>query len=401
VPLTLSARTPDGRTHSGHFEFQHSERPILAWASTAGGDQPDADVHLLAVSAADLPHLAQGYGSIAGIAIDDLTLKALDDAQALALLQHVRSCGFTVLLGVSEDAAAALRDAAGCGGRQLISAAASATATDALRFFTEREQSAPLSSAAVGALAPDDQRLGALQAALLSYAVLACAALLLLRRTAALWAVPPLATAALALTFHLTPPRQQAIVWAEARSGDAQASFTGRLRLRGMAPVRADVQMPALIEAAQSCDASAATVTHWDAQQQRALGTSLPLRMLATDDFCFAGNFPLSYRAQARLIDPGTLQLANNGAAAWDDARLLWQGKVYRSGSMPAAASRQITPSNGAMAATAAERVGLARLTWNQAGLLLPLQLSSLAGEARSAAGWLFLRIPVEAQAGP
>lgn len=401
MPISVTASTADGAVHTGRFEFQHSEHPILAWVSASTVDRADADVHLLAVAAVDLPHLAYGYDNIAGVAIDDASLKALDDAQALALLQHVRDCGFTMLLGVAADAAGALGQAAGCGGRQLIVATAAATPAEALALFKTRELTPALSDTAYRALAPDNARLAVLQAALLAYTVAASAALLLLRRTGLLWAVPALATLLLGIALWLTPVREQALVWAEAHSGDAQARFDGRLRLRALAPLRAELLLPKAIERARSCDANAPTATRWDAQQQRSLRTTLPLRLLATDDFCFAGNFPVSYQARTQWLDDGTLLLANSGAAAWDDAQLLWRGKVYHSGNMAAAATRRIREADGVAATTAAERVGLQRLAWNEAGLLLPLQLRSLAGAARDASGWLFLRMPLDARVTP
>ena len=399
APLRLAARNPDGVAHLGQFEFQQSERPIVIWANGlvwAGGavEQAAADVNLLAMGAADLPRLPQSYSSISGIVIDDTMLKALDDLQMSALLQHIRACGFTIALNLNA-AAAALQRSAGCGGRQLIILDGAVAPAEAVRLFMNRDSAAGPSANALGALAPADPRLNWLLVALLAYGVCAAATLLLLGRSRWLLALPPLATGALALALYLREPQQTIVVWAEGRSGDRQAQFTGRLRLQGTTPARAAIALPALIEHAEPCEAVASTRAHWDAVGQHTTHTDVDLRLLSTRNFCFAGSFPVSYAARAQQQDANTLQFSNSGAAGWVDARLLWQGRTYRAAALAPQGVLRIDLREGMSAETAAERLAAARLRWGQAGLLVPLQLTLLAANARQALGWLFVSIPV------
>ena len=401
APVALTARNPDGRTVRGQFSFQRSDRPILVWAGNTAVEAANADVHLLAVSAADMPRLASSYTSVAGIVIDDATLRLLDDSQAAALLQYVRHCGFTMAVGFSAEADTALLRAAGCDGRQLRAGLAGLTPTAAIGQFLDRTAAAPIGSTTLSSLANVDRRAIWLTGALLLYVLLAVALLLLWPRPAMLLGLAPLATVAMALMFYLAPVQQQLIVWAEARSGDRSAQFSGELQLRPTAPGRLSVVVPAQIDHADACDASTQSTAHWDAAQQRIVSAELRLQLLLQPQLCFSGSFPLNYRAQAQRIDAATLQVTNNGAAAWHAARLLWQGRVYRDLELSASDVQRIRATSGSATATPAERLASERLPWGEAAVLLPLPLAALNLPSRSASGWLAIAMPVTARQPP
>lgn len=401
APVALTARNPDGRTVRCEFSFQRSARPILVWARNTVAEAANADVHLLAVSAADMPRLAGSYAAVAGIVIDDATLRALDDSQAAALLQYVRHCGFTIAVGFSAEADTALLHAAGCDGRQLRAGVADLTPTAAIGQFLDRNATAAINTTALSALADVDRRAIWLAGALLLYGLLAVALLLLWPRPAMLLGLAPLATVAMALALYLAPVQQQLVVWAEARSGDRSAQFSGELQLRPTAPGRLSVAVPAQIDQADACDVATQSTAYWDAAHQRIVSAELRLQLLAQPQLCFSGSFPLNYRAQAQRLDAATLQITNNGAAGWHAARLLWQGRVYRDLELGASDIQRIHTASGSAAATPAERLASERLRWGEAAVLLPLPLAALNLPSRSASGWLAITTPVTARPPP
>jgi hypothetical protein len=311
------------------------------------------------------------------------------------LLAHLRSCGFTVLSAVSAEVSSAFRQAAGCGGRQLVVSAEAVPPATALQLFKNRDGWTPLRGAALASLAPADGRLAWLIVALVAYLAMAVATLALTSRPLWLFGVPVAATALIGTTLALLPPRQQIVIWAEAHGGDSQARYSGRLRLLGSARRSHSATIPPLIDHADRCDASAPSQTRWDAQRQRAVSNEVALRLLSTPELCFSGSFPLSYQARATQNAAGELLLTNAGGGTWPDASLVWEGRIYRASGLAAQQALRAAPHGGNAPGTAAQRIAVERLGWGQAGLLLPLQLTALGAAASAARGWVFVSLPV------
>ena len=75
-----------------------------------------------AVNGADLPRTASTYSHITAIGIDRNALARLEETQLRALLEYAGVCGRILLVDPSSQVAALMRQRAGCGGRNFITA---------------------------------------------------------------------------------------------------------------------------------------------------------------------------------------------------------------------------------------------------------------------------------------
>jgi hypothetical protein len=144
----LSIELPQGEVTETRLPFGigSSKQPPLLHASLDDGDPLSVPVTLIrhtepvaalvgvtasqllfqirgtkAVSETSLPHLASAYGQVSALAIDGRSLAALEDAQLVALLEFVGTCGRLMLIDVSAAIERAFVNRASCEGRFLTS----------------------------------------------------------------------------------------------------------------------------------------------------------------------------------------------------------------------------------------------------------------------------------------
>lgn len=396
--LKLRAALPDGRRSAGSVGFRLAERPLLAWAVEEAlperNDRQDA-AHLLAVSGADLPHLSSSYASVGGIAIDSKALGALQPAQLAALLGHVGACGFTILVGVTDQVRAILERAAGCAGRALHHTPLPLTPETALAAFAAR-QLPPAPSAAQLALAETGQQPRWLTAALLGYLALATVGLFSARAPALALALPAIATGAIGAALWLHAPRESLAIWAEAGAGDGVARYAAILQVEAAVPGSHAVELPRLLGRPSICGLESPARFVWNDAQARISQAVVPTRLLSRESLCFEGSFPVAAPYGIAAASASVLELRAT-AAAWDrPGWILWDGRVHAFAREHGVAAVRVRRDHGTWPATPVQRLAAERLAWNEAGVLVPLEAPSELGMPRTA--WLLVRLPLPEQ---
>lgn len=395
--LTLNAAAPDGSTRSGRFTFRLAERPLLAWAVAAALPEDRARetaTHLLAVSGADLPHVAASYSAIGGIAIDAATLGSLEPTQLAALLEHVSGCGFTILVGVEEDVRSVFEHAAGCGGKSLLLAAAPLEPHVALDDFAGRQAAEALEPAGLALAGAEDGQPRWLAVALLAYLALAAIVIIAGRRPSLAIVLPAVATGVIGLALWIRAPRESLAIWAEASEGDAVARYAAWLRVQGTAPGRHRVELPPLLSQATGCEPESSTQFVWDEARARIGQAVVATRLLSSERLCFAGSFPIAASYHVALAAPSILELRADGAARPRPAWLLWEGRAHELVLGGGTRAVRIHRERGSAPATPAQQLAAGRLAWNEAGLLLPLEVPLETPTPPTA--WLLVRLPLE-----
>lgn len=391
--LQLRAATPGGGTRAGSVSFRLAEQPLLAWAVAdalrergAGADP----VHLLAVSGADLPRVSSSYSAVGGIAIDAGTLASLEPAQLSALLEHVGACGFALLVGVTEQVRSIVERAAGCGGRSLRYATPPLSPEAALGAFAERQIPSAPGPASLELTGTESQPRW-LAAALLAYLALAGVVLLSTRTQALALALPVAATCIIGAALWLRAPRESLAIWAEAGAGEGVARYAAILRVEAARPGSHAVELPRLLGRPSLCGPASRVQFVWDDAQSRVSRVILPTRLLARQSLCFEGSFPITAPYGVASASPSVLELRGESAAFDRPGWILWDGRVHALVRRPGAAAVRIQRDRGASPATAVERLAAERLAWDEAGVLLPLDLPPALGVSRTA--WLLVRL--------
>lgn len=405
--LTVQLVVADGRATSASQPMHVAERPLVAHVSgppRAGAAAerdpapPDDDLPLSLVDLPPtaLPRLAGAYSNVAGLAIDASALPLLDADQTAALLEHLRACGFTFLSGASSAVLAALRQSAGCGGRDVV-AGGEWFDPEALRAaFVARAVMQPLDAAGVGQLAGADRRLSGSMVALAAYLILVAAALVFPARRR--WWLGSLLAGSIAVALVLAgaSQRRALIVWSEAMSGDRTASYLARLRAAPLLRGSVTMALPSLLGDPARCDPRDTLVLVWSAPQRQFTSVAVGGRLFADPEVCFHGSFPIAQAARLEPLGNGQSSLKNLGPGAWQSAALIWHGSVYELAPLAAGGTCTIGPSAGRAPRTAGERMAINRTPWSDPALLLPLGLDAMAGAAGATAGWLLLAVPAD-----
>lgn len=396
--LDIEAITAAGQSLRARQDFKSAERPVLAWVESglraSAAPPAPAGLRVEALQPADLPRIAASYSSIAGLVITGGALAELDDAQLLALVEQVRRCGFVVLASEASQAQAVLQRAAGCGGRNLVLAATLPDAGQLTQAFAAQWLPPALADNRIRSLATGDRRVALLAAALLAYAIVA---LLLLTSTARLrWLVglPLLAAGAIHLALVAMPVEASVIAWAEAGGHDANAHYTALLQVHGAAPGRRSVKLPTVLANAEFGPPGAGNALRWDPVAARMMGVEVRTRMLAESSLQFSGSFPI---AGTTTITAGTgnrLIVHNARTAPLSNAWLLYRGRQYAIGDVAPLGEVTIDLGAGQQPGDRAQRLAADRLEYDEAGILLALDLSSMQGRdaPRIESGWLLIR---------
>jgi hypothetical protein len=346
----------------------------------------------VALLAGDLPVHAAAYDSIDALLIDAASLAALDAGQWTALLGYVGSCGRTVMLGATGEAAQLYAAAAGCGGGALAVAATAAEAQDALAELLRRAVTAPPAATGLAALAADG--LGqwyAVVGALLAAAALLLLGAVFLPSLVAQGAIAAAAAIGGAWFVQSRPVESQLIVWAEAGPGDRLAQY--RALFRSTLARRGDTELPIPAELADPrlCRELRGATWAWSADDRRYDALAVQGRLFERTSVCFGGSFPVARAAQWRSTGDGRIAVRNDGASSWPAGTLSWRGMQAP---LPAVAPGEeflAAPAVASDPSSAAGRQALARTPPDAVTILWPLDLGPVQQATGRSQGWLLL----------
>ena len=396
--LEVRASTASGLTLQAHQDFKSAERPVLAWVGSGLAATSAAPMHaslrIEALQPGDLPRIAASYSSIAGLVIDGDALSALDDTQLLALLEHVRRCGFVYLVRATPEARAVFTRAAGCGGRNLLLAADMPDAPRLANAFADSRIPSSPDSSRLASLASDNSRVAMLAAALLGYAILAILWLTYPVRSRWLLAAPLLAAGCVLVILLAIPGVESLVVWAEAGAPDTNARYSALLRVHGAVPGRQEVRLPPVLGNAGFSGAGPGSTLQWDADNARLVGARLRTVLLTEARLQFQGSFPLAATASVSMTGANRLTVHNERSAALDKGWLLYRGRQYAVAHVPPHGQVTVEIANGIEPTESAQRLAAERLAFDEAGVLLALDLAGMRDKnsPRSADGWLLIR---------
>jgi hypothetical protein len=391
--VTVSAAVDAGPPEAVTVALSLSESPLLAWVASREEPPPSvAGFRTLPLAPAALPGNAPAYASIDALVISAGTLSALDEEQMVAMLGHVATCGRTVLVGADPDTAALFAAGAGCGGRALGVVPDTTGASAALAGLLQRSPREPPRAGSLATLSGAD--LASWRVVLATLA--GCAALLLLGAvfTSSLPLLVILAgTLALAAAWFVQsrPAAAQLAVWAEAGPSERLAWYgalqRSTVQRRGAAVVDLHAELAAPIACRERRDAT----WHWDAAQRRFTRITVPGRLFDSVSVCYSGSFPVARSAAWRVTDDGRSVLRNTGPSEWPAGRLLWRGTVRALSGVAPGADVVLVTGAADGATNAVERLALSRTSPDDAALLWPLDLGTVAGAPALSQAWLLV----------
>lgn len=399
VPVTaaptvnVSAAVDHGTPVTVTTALSLSESPLLAWVASRDEAPPAvAGFRTLSLTPMALPGNVAAYASVDALVISAGTLSALDEEQMIALLGHVATCGRTVLVGADPDTAALFAAGAGCGGRAL---GVVSDTSDAGAVLAGMLQQSPRELPRAGSLA-------ALSGADLTswhvvVATLAgCAALLLLGAvfTSSLPLLVILAgTLALAAAWFVQsrPTAARLAVWAEAGPGDRLARYGAVQRASVQRRGAAVVDLHAELAAPTLCRERHDATWHWDAAQRRFARITVPGRLFDSVSLCYSGSFPVARSAAWRVGSDGRAVLRNTGPSEWPPGQLLWRGTVRALPGVAPGADVELVSDVADGATNAVERLALSRTSPDDAALLWPLDLGTVAAAPAQSQAWLLV----------
>lgn len=370
-------------------QLRLAERPLLALVS-AQGEEASTSLQTVRLEPVDLPHQAAGYEALDALAVDAGLIARLEPAQLAALRLHAAACGRLALLGADRLVAGI---EPGCGGRALVLAA---TLAEALAQWQQRSAADALPAPAVGA-----PSMRAWSSTALLLAVFALAWLLTLVLAPARWRLPGLAGVALlgsAAAFALPrwlPQPAQLQVWSEAESGDRWARYEARWRWSGLGGGARQVALPtALAGGWRACQPQQALQLEWDGVAAQPRSARLDDPLLAAQQICFRGVFPVQRQPQAaRDPEDRLLGLRNGGTGGWPVGWWLDEAGTRRLPALPGAGA-SVLPGPAAELPPALHALARSRLAFDGGAALWPLELGAVADRPADAQAWLLVRVP-------
>ena len=390
--VAVSAATPAGGTVRVSVPLALAESPLLAVVTATADVAAPPGFQRVAVPAGELPVNAAAYGSIDALLIDAASLAALDAGQWTALLGYVGSCGRTVMLGATDEAARLYATAAGCGGGAFALAATAVEAQDALAELLHRAVAAPPAATGLASIAADD--LGQWHAVVLALAVAAALLLLgtvFLPSLAAQVAIAAVAAIGGAWFVQSRPVESQLLVWAEAGPGDRLAQYRALLRSTLARHGGTDLSMPAELADPRPCRELQGATWAWSADDRRYEAIAVQGHLFERVSLCFGGNFPIARAAQWRDAGDGRIAVRIQGASNWPAGTLSWQGTLVPMPSVTPGAEFIAAPEAASGPASAAARQALARTLPGAVAILWPLDLGPVQQAASRSQGWLLL----------
>jgi hypothetical protein len=391
--VTVSAVVDDEAPVAATVALSLSESPLLAWVASREESPPSVTgFRTLSLAPVALPGNTAAYASIDALVISAGTLSALDEEQMVALLGHVATCGRTVLVGADPETAALLAAGAGCGGRALGAASDTSGAGAALAGLLQQSPIEPPRASSLAALSGADLTSWRLVLATLA----GCAALLLLCAVFTP-SLPLLVILAGALTLAAAwfvqsrPAAAQLAVWAEAGPGERLARYGALQRSTVQRRGAAAVELHAELAAPAACRERRDATWHWDATPRRFTHITVPGRLFDSVSLCYSGSFPVARSAAWRVGDDGRAVLRNTGPSEWPAGQLLWRGTVRALPGVTPGANVVLATDVADGATNAVERLALSRTPPNDAALLWPLDLSTVAGAPAQSQAWLLV----------
>jgi hypothetical protein len=297
-----------------------------------------------------------------------------------------------VLVGADPDTAALFAAGAGCGGRALGAAPDTSGAGAVLAGLLQQSPREPPRASSLAALSGAD-----LTAWRLVLAILAgCAALLLLGGvfTSSLPLLVIFAgTLSLAAAWFVQsrPTAAQLAVWAEAGPGERLARYGALQRSTVQRRGSAVVELHAELAAPTACRERRDATWHWDAAQGRFARITFPGRLFDSVSLCYSGSFPVARSAAWRVADDGRAVLRNTGPSEWPPSQLLWRGTVQALPGVAPGTEVELASDAAAGATNAVQRLALSRTSPNDAALLWPLDLGTVAGAPAQSQAWLLV----------
>ena len=391
--VTVSAVVDDGPPVAVTAALSLSESPLLAWVASREEPPPSvAGFRTLSLTPAALPGNAAAYASIDALVISAGTLSALDEEQMVALLGHVATCGNTVLVGADPDTATLFAAGAGCGGRALGVVPDTVGAGMAVARLLQQSPREPPRASSLAALSGADFTSWRVVLATLA----GCAALLLLGVvfTSSLPLLAILAgTLALAAAWFVQsrPTAARLAVWAEAGTGERLARYGALQRATVQQRGTAVVDVHAELAAPTTCRERRDATWHWDAAQRRFARITVPGRLFDSVSLCYSGSFPVARSAAWRMADDGRAVLRNTGPSEWPAGQLLWRGTVRALPGVAPGADVMLATDAADGATNAVQRLALSRTSPNDAALLWPLDLGTVADAPAHSQAWLLV----------
>ena len=393
--LTVEARLDFREPVEHSLQLLPLDRPLVPVVADGRDDlaawlAPGARYAPQPVAAKSLPRTAAGYGPAAAVVLAGDTLDRLDAEQREALRAHVASCGRVLVPAQAERAAAELAVLSACGDRFVSRAESPAALAAALGVrpttLPSYEQILPL-----GAEPP--RLFGLVVWFFLGYVVLlaACALPRLTgaRATAALLALPVLASALMLAAWSENAPERRVLLWAELESGRATARYrllydvhsrgTGALALAAPAALGLPVT---LFEQRAEVGLSPDTTR-----------LSLTPRLLSRVSFGFGGTLAYTPSLTLERDAEGAL-VTNRGAGVSPAATLVHAGRYYAVPALAAGATWRRAPDAPALPRPELPPTFPPR---DADALLLSLPLASLLPDAPphdAAQAWLALHLP-------
>lgn len=373
-----------------------SEAPVLAWAAPVAPTRTVAGFHLVEFDAGALPHEAAAYSSIDALVIDHSVIGALAEDQLSALLSFMAGCGRTVVISDPNGETALLRGAVGCGGRNF---AVSATTEQAIENLGHILDSAPDElprAATLSMLGGHELDVWYLAVAVLAVCVAAMAlAGVFSASLAAAVLVPALASAGGLAIVQTRQVNTQLTVWAETRSNDRLARYSGLQRVTSSRRGIIEVPVMAMLAEPQACNVEDPSVWAWDAQAHRYTSARIAGRLFATASLCYSGTFPVTRAAVARATAPGLIGLRNAGPAAWPAGTFVWDRRLQPMPMLAAGGELLLRAEQSAPPATAPGRQAIARTPIDGMAILWPLDLQVVNPAPTAAEAWLLLQVGV------
>lgn len=393
--LTVQASLGYGEPVERSLQLVPLDRPLVpvvadgrddlaAWLAPAARYVPQP------VAAKSLPRTVEGYGPAAAIVLAGDTLERLDAEQRAALRAHVASCGRVLVPPGAWHVATELAAASACGERLVSRADGTAAIAAALG---ERAAALPGYEQILALGAEPPRLFGLVVGFFTGYFVLLAACALPrvtgARGTAALLALPVLASLLMAAAWSQNAPERRALLWAEQQSGTS----TARYRLlydvhsRGTAPLALEAP-PALGLPITLFEQRAEL--GMDAETTR---IEIEPRLLARVTFGFTGAFAHAATLELERAAEGLL-VANRGSAPSEPATLVEAGRYYAVPAIAAGASWQRAAGAPTLPRPQLPPTFPPRDT---DALLLSVPLASLIADAPphdSAQAWLALHLP-------
>jgi hypothetical protein len=352
----LSIELPPGEVTETRLPFGigSSKQPPLLHASLDDGDPLSVPVTLIrhtepvaalvgvtasqllfqirgtkAVSETSLPHLASAYGQVSALAIDGRSLAALEDAQLVALLEFVGTCGRLMLIDVSAAIERAFVNRASCEGRFLTSVGSDRDTEAAFLELLEQPATTLPSEIQLERLLKEDlddainiPRLGSFWIGYIFILVL------LIARVRTRLVALGFSVACTLLIFVIWPGSgsRAYVAWAEATSTDRVARFTGLERR--LATRSGDVALAADSFGAYPVSISGhqySLVWNTESDDRQVVWEATPFRHITK---LTQGSFAVDSPLQVDIAD-GVVGICNSGAGASGPAFLQWHGTIF------------------------------------------------------------------------